>query len=52
MQRLRLAPSPAPTTALAAQDDMKPKLNQEPGIIALDSTRLLFRLYQLLLRWD
>jgi acetyl esterase/lipase len=26
--------------------------NQRPDIIALDSTRLVFRLYQLLLRWD
>jgi acetyl esterase/lipase len=33
-------------------EHVKPKLNQEPDIIALDSTRLLFRLYQLLLRWD
>ncbi len=33
-------------------EHVKPKLNQQPGIIALDSTRLLFRLYQLLLRWD
>jgi len=33
-------------------EHVEPKLNQQPGIIALDSTRLLFRLYQLLLRWD
>ena len=33
-------------------DHVSPKLNQRPDIIALDSTRLLFRLYQLLLRWD
>ena len=33
-------------------EHVKPKLNQRPEIIALDSTRLLFRLYQLLLRWD
>jgi acetyl esterase/lipase len=33
-------------------EHVEPKLNQEPDIIALDSTRLLFRLYQLLLRWD
>ncbi len=31
---------------------VSPKLDQQPNIIALDSTRLLFRLYQLLLRWD
>ncbi len=33
-------------------EHVSPKLNQKPDIIALDSTRLLFRLYQLLLRWD
>jgi hypothetical protein len=33
-------------------DHVSPKLNQRPDIIAVDSTRLLFRLYQLLLRWD
>lgn len=33
-------------------EHVEPKLNQQPDIIALDSTRLLFRLYQLLLRWD
>ncbi len=33
-------------------EHVEPKLNQRPEIIALDSTRLLFRLYQLLLRWD
>lgn len=33
-------------------EHVEPKLNQRPDIIALDSTRLLFRLYQLLLRWD
>jgi acetyl esterase/lipase len=33
-------------------EHVSPKLNQNPDIIALDSTRLLFRLYQLLLRWD
>lgn len=33
-------------------EHVQPKLNQRPEIIALDSTRLLFRLYQLLLRWD
>lgn len=33
-------------------EHVQPKLNQQPDIIALDSTRLLFRLYQLLLRWD
>ena len=33
-------------------EHVQPKLNQRPEIIALDSTRLLFRLYQLLLRWE
>ncbi len=33
-------------------EHVEPKLNQRPEIIALDSTRLLFRLYQLLLKWD
>jgi len=33
-------------------EHVQPRLNQRPDIIALDSTRLLFRLYQLLLRWD
>ena len=33
-------------------EHVQPKLNQRPEVIALDSTRLLFRLYQLLLRWD
>ena len=33
-------------------EHVSPKLNQRPEIVALDSTRLLFRLYQLLLRWD
>ena len=33
-------------------EHVEPKLNQDPDIIALDGTRLLFRMYQLLLRWD
>jgi hypothetical protein len=33
-------------------EHVEPKLNQRPEIIVFDSTRLLFRLYQLLLRWD
>jgi dienelactone hydrolase len=33
-------------------DHVSPKLNTRPEIVALDSTRLLFRLYQLLLRWE
>jgi fermentation-respiration switch protein FrsA (DUF1100 family) len=33
-------------------EHVEPKLNQSPDVIALDSTRLLFRLYQLLLKWD
>ncbi len=33
-------------------EHVEPKLNQDPDIIAIDSTRLLFRMYQLLLRWD
>ncbi|MBI5284981.1 MAG: acetylxylan esterase [Chloroflexi bacterium] len=33
-------------------EHVQPKLNQRPEIIALDSTRLLLRLYQLMLLWD
>ena len=33
-------------------EHVEPRLNQRPEIIAVDSTRVLFRLYQLLLRWD
>jgi dienelactone hydrolase len=33
-------------------EHVTPRLNQRPDIIALDSARLLFHLYQLLLRWD
>jgi acetyl esterase/lipase len=33
-------------------EHVQPKLNQRPEIIAFDSARLLFRLYQLLLRWE
>ena len=33
-------------------EHVEPKPNQSPDTIALDSTRLLFRLYQLLLKWD
>ncbi len=33
-------------------EHVEPKLNQRPDVIAFDSTRLLFRMYQLLLRWD
>jgi dienelactone hydrolase len=33
-------------------EHVEPKLTQRPEVIALDSTRLMFRLYQLLLRWD
>lgn len=33
-------------------EHVEPKLTQRPDIIALDSARLLFRLYQLLLLWD
>jgi hypothetical protein len=33
-------------------EHVQPKLDQSPEIIALDSGKLLFRLYQLLLRWD
>lgn len=33
-------------------EHVQPKLNQDPAIVVFDSTRLLFRLYQLLLRWD
>ncbi|MEX2227589.1 MAG: acetylxylan esterase [Dehalococcoidia bacterium] len=32
-------------------EHVEPKLNQRPDVIVFDSTRLLFRLYQLLLRW-
>jgi pimeloyl-ACP methyl ester carboxylesterase len=33
-------------------EHVEPKLNQRPEVIAFDSTRVLFRLYQLMLRWD
>ncbi len=33
-------------------EHVQPKLNQRPEVLALDSTRLLFRLYPLLLRWN
>lgn len=33
-------------------EHVEPKLNQRPDVITIDSTRLLFRMYQLLLRWD
>lgn len=33
-------------------DHVQPKLDQDPAIVVFDSTRLMFRLYQLLLRWD
>jgi hypothetical protein len=33
-------------------EHVEPRLNQQPHVIALDSTRLMFRLYQLLLRWS
>jgi acetyl esterase/lipase len=33
-------------------EHVQPKLHQDPAIVVFDSTRLLFRLYQLLLRWD
>jgi hypothetical protein len=33
-------------------EHVEPKLSQRPDVMALDSTRLMFRLYQLLLRWS
>jgi acetyl esterase/lipase len=33
-------------------EHVEPKLNQRPDIIAIDSTRVMYRLYQLLLSWD
>jgi acetyl esterase/lipase len=33
-------------------EHVQPKLDQNPAVVVFDSTRLLFRLYQLLLRWD
>ena len=33
-------------------DHVSPKLDTSPDIVAVDSARLLFRLYQLLLRWE
>ena len=33
-------------------EHVTPKLRQRPDVIALDSTKLLYRLYQLLLTWD
>jgi len=32
-------------------EHVEPKLNQRPDVVVFDSTRLLFRMYQLLLRW-
>jgi dienelactone hydrolase len=32
-------------------EHVEPKLNQRPDVLVFDSSRLLFRLYQLLLRW-
>jgi dienelactone hydrolase len=33
-------------------EHVEPKLNQRPEVLVLDSSRMLYRLYQLLLRWD
>jgi acetyl esterase/lipase len=33
-------------------EHVEPSFSQRPDVIAVDSTRLVFRLYQLLLRWD
>ena len=33
-------------------EHVQPNLNQRPETLALDSTRVLFRLYQLMLRWN
>jgi acetyl esterase/lipase len=33
-------------------EHVEPKLGQRPDVLALDSTRLVYRLYQLLLRWS
>jgi hypothetical protein len=33
-------------------EHVEPKLNQRPDVIVFDSTRVLFRLYQLMLRWE
>jgi dipeptidyl aminopeptidase/acylaminoacyl peptidase len=33
-------------------EHVEPKLTQRPDVITIDSTRMLFRMYQLLLRWD
>jgi acetyl esterase/lipase len=33
-------------------EHVEPKLNQRPEILAFDSSRLLYRLYQLMLRWS
>lgn len=33
-------------------EHVEPRLNQRPDVLALDSTRVTFRLYQLLLRWN
>ena len=32
-------------------EHVEPKLEQRPDTIALDSTRMVYRLYQLMLRW-
>lgn len=33
-------------------EHVEPKLTQRPDTITMDATRLMFRMYQLLLRWD
>lgn len=33
-------------------EHVQPNINQRPDVIALDATRVVFRLYQLLLRWN
>ena len=52
LQDAHAAPQQRALRRAAAVRAREPKLDQGPDIVALDSTRLLFRLYQLLLRWD
>jgi dipeptidyl aminopeptidase/acylaminoacyl peptidase len=50
--RERVRTAPAHFDELRLFEHVEPRLDQQPHVIALDTTRLLFRLYQLLLRWD
>jgi dipeptidyl aminopeptidase/acylaminoacyl peptidase len=44
--------APAHFDEIRLFEHVTPKLNQRPDIIALDSARVMFRMYQLLLSWE